>query len=228
MIEIYTDGSCRKTKEGGIGVVLLSTHKILEISKSFRDTTNNKMELMAVIEALHVVHIKEIPIKLYSDSGYVCNAINKNWITTWMNNGWINRNNKSIANIDLWKVFMNEYEKFSNIQVIHIKGHKGICYNERADKLATNASAFAKLDNDVAEHIITYRTQKGFEREIEWLLKDHNTHTYTLKHIPTGIEYNHTFTKNVTQSEILYDFAKALENISLEDNGIVYTYHVLF
>jgi len=134
-IDIYTDGACSNNPGvGGWGAVLLYKNNKKEIFGSQKDTTNNRMELKAVIEALGHIKSTSIKIRVFTDSVYVKDGISK-WIESWKNNGWKNSNKKPIKNIDLWKE-LDEVSKKFIIEWIWVKGHNGNQYNEIADSLA--------------------------------------------------------------------------------------------
>lgn len=128
-IEIYADGACRDNgKEnniGAIGVVLKYGDRIKEIKEAYTNTTNNRMEILSVIEGLKALKSYNIPVKIYSDSQYVVNTINCNWSKT--------------KNIDLWKQLYDYLGRLSNYEIIWIKGHSDNIYNNRADQLANEA-----------------------------------------------------------------------------------------
>jgi ribonuclease HI len=135
MIEIYTDGAASGNPgPGGYGVVLKFQNKRKEISQGFRLTTNNRMELLAVIVALESIKNFEIPIVVYSDSKYVVDSINLGWVF-----GWVKKGFKDKANPDLWKRFLLLYPKFQ-IKFIWVKGHANNIENNRCDELAVAAS----------------------------------------------------------------------------------------
>ena len=129
VIKIYADGACRgnqnTTNIGGYGVVLIYKDSIKELNNAFQDTTNNKMEILSVIEGLKSLKRFDIPVEVYSDSQYVVNTIN---------NGW-----RKNANLDLWDELDRLIEKFDNVKFIKVKGHSDNNYNNRADKLANIA-----------------------------------------------------------------------------------------
>lgn len=135
---IYTDGSSRGNPgPGGWGVVMKFRDKVKELSGSERSSTNNRMELTAVIEALEAVKTTKWPVEIYTDSRYVVDAVNKGWVFNW--NKKPNMSGKK--NPDLWKRFLNIYSKYNSITFIWVKGHNGHPENERCDKLATLESA---------------------------------------------------------------------------------------
>lgn len=134
MINIYTDGSSRGNPgPGGYGIVMLYKGQRKELSQGYRLTTNNRMELMAVIKALEALKNDKIDITIYSDSKYVVESIEKGWI--W---NWEKKNFKKKLNSDLWKIFIPLHKKFK-IKFKWIKGHSGDVENERCDELANKA-----------------------------------------------------------------------------------------
>ena len=142
MIKIFTDGSSRGNPgPGGYGVVMLYKGNRKELSQGYIITTNNRMELTAVIKALEAIKKNSIKVTIYSDSKYVVESVEKGWI--W---NWEKKNFKKKQNIDLWKQFIPLYKKF-NIKFIWVKGHAGIKENERCDKLA-NLAQSSNLIND--------------------------------------------------------------------------------
>jgi len=142
-IVIYTDGAARGNPgPGGYGVVLLAGQFRKELSDGFELTTNNRMELMAVIAGLEALKIENSPVTIYSDSKYVVDAVEKGWI--W---NWIKIRFKGKKNEDLWMRFMKIYEKHQ-VNLFWIKGHDNIQENERCDELAVAASLMPHLKKD--------------------------------------------------------------------------------
>jgi ribonuclease HI len=142
-IEIYTDGAARGNPgPGGYGIVLKYGNHRKELSRGFKHTTNNRMELLAVIVALEQLKYKGSEVILYSDSSYVCNAINKGWIYIWEKKGF-----RKTRNPDLWKRFLKVYRNH-NVILIWIKGHAKNPDNEICDKLAVAASKKDNLSED--------------------------------------------------------------------------------
>lgn len=134
-IEIYTDGACSGNPgPGGWGAVLVYNGKEKELSGSEKETTNNRMELTAVIMALNALN-QPCEVKLTTDSKYVCDAINKGWVYSWRKNGWKKSDKKPALNVDLWKELLSLLEKHE-IEFIWVKGHNGHKYNEICDALA--------------------------------------------------------------------------------------------
>ena len=142
MIKIFTDGSSRGNPgPGGYGVVMLYKGNRKELSQGYKITTNNRMELTAVIKALEAIKKNSIKVTIYSDSKYVVESVEKGWI--W---NWEKKNFKKKQNIDLWKQFIPLYKKY-NIKFVWVKGHAGIKENERCDELA-NLAQSSNLIND--------------------------------------------------------------------------------
>lgn len=135
---IYTDGACSGNPgPGGWGSILMYKENKKEISGAMKDTTNNVMELTAVIEALKLLKFK-CNVKLYSDSAYVVNAFNQKWIYGWIKNGWKNSNKEPVKNRELWEELYS-LTKIHNIEFIKVKGHADNIYNNRCDEMARNA-----------------------------------------------------------------------------------------
>lgn len=138
-IEIYTDGACSGNPgPGGWGAVLLSGRHSKEIRGSEPETTNQRMELQAVIEALSALKVTGRKVNVYSDSAYVVNALNQRWLDKWQRNGWVNSKKEPVANQDLWKRLL-ELIRANEVRIIKVKGHAGHVYNERCDELARQA-----------------------------------------------------------------------------------------
>ncbi len=140
---IYTDGACSGNPgPGGYGVVLMSGNHRKEISEGFRLTTNNRMELLAIIKGLEALKKKGTPVKLYTDSQYVANAVNKGWVFDWERKHF-----KKKKNQDLWIRFLDLYRQH-NVSLYWLKGHNNNPENERCDVLAVNASKQNGLSED--------------------------------------------------------------------------------
>ena len=122
---------------GGWGSILMYKDNKKEISGGLENTTNNVMELTAVIEALKLLKFP-CEVELYSDSAYVVNAFNQNWIDGWLKNGWKNSRKEPVKNKELWEELYN-LSKIHKIQFIKVKGHADNEYNNRCDELARNA-----------------------------------------------------------------------------------------
>jgi len=137
---VYTDGACSGNPgPGGWGAVLQYGEKIKEISGFEENTTNQRMELIAAIEALK--GLKEpCSVDLHSDSAYLINAFRQQWFVRWQNNGWLNAKKKPVENRDLWQQLL-ELSDVHQINWVKVKGHAGNIANERCDQLARNAVA---------------------------------------------------------------------------------------
>ena len=143
-VELYTDGSSRGNPgPAGFGLVLKYGTFEKEFSKGFRRSTNNRMELLAVIVGLEMLTRPKQHVIVYSDSKYVTDAINKGWIF-----GWIKKDFKNVKNPDLWKRYLKAARKHK-VEFEWIKGHNDHPYNEKCDQLAVNAAkAPTKIDHN--------------------------------------------------------------------------------
>lgn len=142
-ITIYTDGAASGNPgPGGYGVVLLSGAHRKELSEGFRLTTNNRMELLAVIIGLNALRFEGSNVTIYSDSRYVVDAVEKGWVFTWEKKGF-----KKKKNPDLWQQFLVLYRRH-HVRFIWIKGHADIPENERCDQLAVAAYQSSNLQID--------------------------------------------------------------------------------
>ncbi|WP_375584761.1 ribonuclease HI [Cyclobacterium xiamenense] len=143
MIKIYTDGSSRGNPgPGGYGVVLLYKDLRKELAEGFRLTTNNRMELLAVIRGLEALKVEGLPITIYSDSKYVVDAIQKGWIWGWQKKGFKNKKNP-----DLWQKYVPLHLRFKP-KFHWVRGHDGNIENERCDQLAVAAASGSGLKVD--------------------------------------------------------------------------------
>ena len=143
-IVIYTDGACRGNPgRGGWGAILSYKDKFKELSGFELNTTNNRMELLAVIEALRAVK-KPYPIEIYTDSRYVQKGVTE-WLEAWKARGWKTASKKAVKNQDLWEELDKELQH-RHVSFRWVKGHAGNAGNERADSLA-NAAIDAHMDS---------------------------------------------------------------------------------
>lgn len=137
-INLYTDGACSGNPgPGGYGTILVYKDKVKEMSEGFKDTTNNQMELLAVIVGLRTLKVK-CKVNVYSDSKYVVDAIEKKWLDSWIAKGWRKADKKPVANVEMWQE-LTELLKKHEVKFNWVKGHNGHEYNERCDKLAVEA-----------------------------------------------------------------------------------------
>ncbi len=144
MVYIYTDGaSSGNPGPGGYGVVLVHGQHMKELSAGFRKTTNNRMELLAVIVGLEALKKAPLDVTVVSDSKYVVDAVNKGWVFGWEKKGFAGKKNP-----DLWRRFLNIYRKH-RVKLQWVKGHSNHVYNERCDHLAVMAGKKPNLPVDV-------------------------------------------------------------------------------
>lgn len=137
-VYIYTDGACSGNPgKGGWGAILVYKNHRKEISGAEKETTNNKMELTAMIKALDLLK-EPCEVEAYTDSKYLCDSINNGWAQSWKNNNWIKKDKKPALNANLWEKLLNLTEKHS-VKINWVKGHAGHPENERCDELATGA-----------------------------------------------------------------------------------------
>ncbi len=147
-VTIYTDGgSSGNPGPGGYGVVQLYNGQVRELSGGYRYTTNNRMELMAVIVALRQLEFRDQPVTVYTDSSYVVNGINKGWAKKWRANKWIKSDRQPAINPDLWAELLDLVEPL-DITFVWVKGHAGNRYNERCDELAVSSARKKDLPED--------------------------------------------------------------------------------
>ncbi len=150
-ITIYTDGSSLGNPgPGGYGIVLISGSHRKELLQGYKLTTNNRMELMAVIVALESLKLENSHVTIYTDSRYVVDAVMKEWVF-----GWEKKNFARKKNPDLWKRFLKVYRKHQ-VKLVWVKGHAQNKENNRCDKLAVEASSSSKLLID-----------EGYQQELE-------------------------------------------------------------
>jgi len=144
MITIYTDGAAKGNPgPGGYGTVMIYKQHRKELSEGFRLTTNNRMELLAVIKGLEELKVEGLPVQIYSDSKYVVDAVEKGWIWGWQKKGF-----KDKKNVDLWKRYIPLHLRFRP-KFVWVKGHAGNIENERCDVLAVEAALSPGLKPDI-------------------------------------------------------------------------------
>ena len=137
-VTIYTDGACSGNPgPGGWGAILMYKDNKKEISGGKKDTTNNIMELTAVVEALKMLK-HPCEVDLYSDSAYVVNGFDKGWIYAWVKNDWKTADKKPVKNKEIWQE-LYELTKIHKVNFIKVKGHSDNEFNNRCDTLATTA-----------------------------------------------------------------------------------------
>ena len=137
-ITIYTDGACSGNPgPGGWGAILMYKDNKKEISGGRKDTTNNVMELTAVIEGLKMLKFP-CDVEVYSDSAYVVNAFNQKWINSWIKNNWKTSGKEPVKNKEIWQE-LYELTKIHNVKFIKVKGHSDNEFNNRCDEMAREA-----------------------------------------------------------------------------------------
>jgi len=146
-VQIYTDGACSGNPgPGGYGVILQYGNKRKELSGGFKNTTNNRMELMAIIAGLSALN-EPCEVELYTDSQYIVNAINQGWAERWQKNGWKRNKKEKAKNPDLWQQILDLLKKHK-VTFYWVRGHAGHPENERCDQLAVQAAAAKNLYED--------------------------------------------------------------------------------
>ena len=137
-VTIYTDGACSGNPgPGGWGCILMYNQHRKESSGGARDTTNNRMEITAALEALKLLK-EPCRVDLYTDSAYLCNALGKKWLENWSKNGWKTASKSNVENQDLWKELIVELDRH-DVKFHKVKGHADNEFNNRCDKLAREA-----------------------------------------------------------------------------------------
>jgi ribonuclease H len=137
-IILYTDGACSGNPgPGGWGAVLIFNGIEKELSGANPNTTNNVMEITAVIEGLKALK-RPCNVNIYSDSAYVVNCFEKNWINNWIKNNWVNSKKDPVKNKELW-LELYDLTKIHKVTFNKVKGHSNVKYNNRCDELARNA-----------------------------------------------------------------------------------------
>jgi ribonuclease HI len=147
LVEIFTDGACTGNPgPGGYGTILRSGEKTIELSAGYRRTTNNRMELLAVITGLQKLRFP-CSVTLYTDSKYVANGIELGWAKKWRFNGWRKSTGEAALNSDLWSTLLDLCD-MHDVQFVWVKGHSGHPENERCDRLSTGAARGPDLLRD--------------------------------------------------------------------------------
>ena len=145
-VDVYTDGACSGNPGvGGFCAILMYNGAEKVVSGSENLTTNNRMELMAVIKGLEALK-ESCVVNLYSDSRYVIDAFNEGWLTSWVANGWKTAGKKEVKNVDLWHRLL-ELDKIHEINFIKVKGHSDNVYNNKCDKIAVEEYKKIQVNN---------------------------------------------------------------------------------
>lgn len=153
-VTIYTDGASKGNPgPGGYGTILMSGQHRKELSGGYALTTNNRMELLAVITGLEALKTAPCEVTVFSDSKYVVDAVEKRWIQSWLKSNFKNKKNK-----DLWLRYLDAAQKH-RVKFVWVKGHDGNIYNERCDRLAVQAAESSGLKED------TWYIQNGTNEE---------------------------------------------------------------
>jgi ribonuclease HI len=147
-VEMYTDGACSGNPgPGGYGVILKSNGNTKQLARGFKNTTNNRMELRAVIEGLKALK-EECNVLVYSDSKYIVDAVEKGWARRWEANNWYRNKKEKALNIDLWVDLLDLLDKHQ-VSFRWVKGHAGHPENELCDQMAVAAAAGENLFDDI-------------------------------------------------------------------------------
>lgn len=150
-VTIYTDGACSGNPgPGGYGTVLIYNGSRKELSGGFRNTTNNRMEITAVIKGLEALK-QPCSVTVYSDSKYVVDAFEKGWLNNWQKNNWRKSNKEKVLNIDLWQRLL-ELMQTHQVRFQWVKGHHENAENNRCDELAVQAAKQPELPEDIREY----------------------------------------------------------------------------
>jgi len=139
-LTIYTDGACSYNPgPGGCGIVLMYGEHRKELSFGYYNTTNNRMEMRAVIHAIDTLK-EPCKVDLFTDSRYIVDAVNKEWVYRWRSNNWMRNKSDKALNVDLWELILLQFKQHK-ITLNWVKGHSSNSYNNRCDELARQASA---------------------------------------------------------------------------------------
>ena len=151
---IYTDGSCDVNPggNGGYAAIIFDNNKPIKLSGYEPNTTNQRMEMLAVISSLNYFKEKK-SITLFTDSAYVCNGYNQKWYNNWKRNGWKNSKGEDVANKDLWLRIIEAVE-FHDVKMIHVKGHADNIFNNECDIMAKDIVSFYKKIDKIMDKYI--------------------------------------------------------------------------
>jgi len=161
-VDVYTDGACKGNPgPGGYGVILRCGEHGKELHGGRRRTTNNRMELLACVEALRALK-SACDVTIHSDSKYIVNAFSKGWAERWRRNGWKRNKHDKAENADLWAEFLTLSDQH-RVRFEWVRGHSGHPENERCDQLATTAAALHDLPPDLAYEEQVERSKGWFD-----------------------------------------------------------------
>jgi len=164
-VDIFTDGACKGNPgRGGFGAILCCLSSRKEISGGYRWTTNNRMELMALIQALSFLK-ESCLVTIHSDSKYLLGGFDSNWVRKWKKNGWKTSTKKQVQNCDLW-IKLDQLLSSHNPSFVWIKGHSSHVDNDRCDELAVAATQCDKLQIDVEYEAINPFQEKKARRNL--------------------------------------------------------------
>jgi ribonuclease HI len=148
-IIVYTDGSCLNNPgKGGYAAVILEESGEKIISGGYKYTTNNRMEILAIINAVKYLNNYSGKITVYTDSRLICDTINKGWLQNWKRKGWIKSDKKPVLNKDLWSE-LDVCMRGKNISINWVKAHAGTHYNEQCDQIARDMASIDNLPSDI-------------------------------------------------------------------------------
>lgn len=186
-LEIYTDGSCLNNPgPGGWAAVIITENDIIKIADGYRLTTNNRMEMLAVIKAIDkAVELGFKSMEIHSDSRLIVDAVNQNWLKGWIKRNWRKADKKPVLNKDLWQEIVKRLTNY-NIKITKVPAHSGIEYNELCDELAKDAASGKNLNIDSK-----YESENSNENlfsHTEVKTKDKNETTIDIVTI-SGIKY---------------------------------------
>ena len=179
-IVIHTDGSCHGNPGPGgyAAIIQIPRHDDIRVQGHNPSTTNNRMEMKAVIEGLahlgQLADIDGVDIEVRTDSEYVCNGFNKGWIAKWQQNGWRTSGKKAVANQELWEELLR-LTQGRDVTFTHVRGHAGDPMNERCDQIANEEALKAERDGSEGKEVMA--TEAGFP-EVETKIPEASTSEY--------------------------------------------------
>lgn len=225
ILKIYTDGACKSNPgKGGFAWIIIRDNIEYRHSESYTETTNNRMELMAVVSALsffdnNKTSENNYKIEIYTDSQYVANAVNKGWLDSWQKNGWRTSNKEPVKNQDLWQHLVQLLQKY-RITFHWVRGHSGDIFNEQCDQMANNAAEkqspvyheVVKINKDSYIKIPKVKSNVS-EKSIEIKLNK-TTKTLTLKQSASNSnELPHTIVINKNNFDQIYSEIMKLKEL---------------
>jgi ribonuclease HI len=219
-IEIYTDGACLGNPgDGGFAWVLITEERRIEHSEYHPDTTNNRMELMAVINVLQYFEKnkksnKNYKLKIYTDSNLIVQAITQNWLTSWSKNNWKKADKQPVKNQELWEE-LNRLLNLFDVEFIWVKGHNGNKYNEICDKLAKTAAENKSLVYHQSYTAVNSNQDNIAATQLTKLTQNDKSTTqnqFTFKLLEDGVL--------VIEQNVQFDFIKKSNSIVLTRDNI--------